>query len=94
MLICGIKVTHDGGVAVIDGNRPLFSIEVEKLGNGQRYGYLGDLARVAEILAAEGVDVRDVDRFVVDGWLEDGPAEHALIRTQHNGSPATLTVAA
>ncbi|MFJ9615333.1 carbamoyltransferase N-terminal domain-containing protein [Streptomyces noursei] len=93
MLICGIKVTHDGGVAVIDGNRLLFSIEVEKLGNGQRYGYLGDLARVAEILAAEGVDVRDVDRFVVDGWLEDGSAEHALIRTQRNGSPATLTVA-
>ncbi|GAA2680185.1 carbamoyltransferase N-terminal domain-containing protein [Streptomyces lunalinharesii] len=93
MLICGIKVTHDGGVAVIDGNRLLFSIEVEKLGNGRRYDYLGDLARVAEILTAEGLDVRDVDRFVVDGWLEEGAAENTLVRTRRDGRPTTLTVA-
>jgi Carbamoyltransferase N-terminus len=50
MLICGIKVSHDGGVAVIEQNRLLFSIEVEKLDNGWRSSALGDLDRVAQIL--------------------------------------------
>ncbi|MFF8717238.1 carbamoyltransferase N-terminal domain-containing protein [Streptomyces sp. NPDC015184] len=93
LLICGIKATHDGGVAVIDGNRLLFSIEVEKLGNGHRYSHLGDLARVAEILAAEGLDIRDIDQFVMDGWWQDGEADHALVRTRRHGRPVTLPVA-
>ncbi|MEV8452510.1 carbamoyltransferase N-terminal domain-containing protein [Streptomyces sp. NPDC052095] len=93
MLICGIKATHDGGVAVVDGNRLLFAVEVEKLGNGHRYSYLGDLSRVTEILATEGLGVRDIDRFVVDGWWENDGADHALVRTRRDGRPVTLPVA-
>ncbi|MFB6819292.1 carbamoyltransferase N-terminal domain-containing protein [Streptomyces sp. NPDC056347] len=93
MLICGVKATHDGGVAVLDDDLLLFSTEVEKLGNGHRYSYLGDLSRVTEILAAEGLDVRDIDQFVVDGWWEDDGAEHALVRTRRRGRPVTLPVA-
>ncbi|MFX0576633.1 carbamoyltransferase N-terminal domain-containing protein [Nocardia nepalensis] len=37
MVICGIKVSHDGGVAVVEDDRLVFSIEMEKLGNGLRY---------------------------------------------------------
>ena len=68
MLICGIKASHDGGVAVIDDGRLLFSVEVEKLDNGHRYGFLEDLQRVSAILAGEGLTPDAIDQFVVDGW--------------------------
>jgi carbamoyltransferase len=72
MIICGIKVSHDAGIAVIEDDRLLFSIEIEKLENGPRYSSLGDLERVAEILHAEGMKPSDVDQFVVDGWFVKG----------------------
>jgi carbamoyltransferase len=72
MLICGIKVSHDGGIAVIEDNHLLFSIEIEKLDNGLRYSSLGGLERVAEILEGEGLKPSDVDQFVVDGWFVKG----------------------
>jgi carbamoyltransferase len=72
MIICGIKVSHDGGIAVIEDGRLLFSIEVEKLKNGPRYSSLGNLEHVAEILHAEGLKPSDVDQFVVDGWFVKG----------------------
>jgi carbamoyltransferase len=68
MLICGIKASHDGGVAVIEDGKLRFSVETEKIDNGERYSSLTDLHRVTEILAAEGLSPNDVDRFVVDGW--------------------------
>jgi carbamoyltransferase len=72
MMICGIKITHDAGVAVIEDNRLLFSIEVEKLGNNPRYSSMPDLGQVAEILRTEGVKPSEVDQFVVDGWFVEG----------------------
>jgi carbamoyltransferase len=72
MLICGIKVSHDGGVAVIEDGKVLFSIEVEKLENGHRYSSLGDLEGVKQILKSEGIDPADIGQFVVDGWFVRG----------------------
>lgn len=72
MLICGIKVSHDAGVAVIEDGKVLFSIEVEKLENGHRYSSLGDLARVEQILKSEGVEPAEIGQFVVDGWFVEG----------------------
>lgn len=41
MVILGIKVTHDGGMALIDNGKLIFSYEMEKLNNNPRYpGYL------------------------------------------------------
>lgn len=68
MLFLGVKATHDGGVAVIDGDRLLCSLEMEKIGNGLRYSELGDLDLVRGLLADEGIDLADVDRVAVDGW--------------------------
>lgn len=90
MLICGIKASHDGGVAVIDGNRLLFSIEAEKIGNAFRYSPLADLEQVTQILAGQGIDPADVDQFIVDGyWTDDAP----VVRTRRSGGPFTLPVA-
>ncbi|HEY5833449.1 MAG TPA: carbamoyltransferase N-terminal domain-containing protein [Streptomyces sp.] len=68
MIICGVKASHDGGVALVENGRLLASIEVEKIANGRRYSPLGTLARVGEILRGEGMEPADVDRFVIDGW--------------------------
>jgi carbamoyltransferase len=72
LLICGIKVSHDAGIAVIEDGNVLFSVEVEKLENAHRYSPLGDLDRVAHILKSEGLDPGDIGQFVVDGWFVEG----------------------
>ncbi|WP_441247470.1 carbamoyltransferase N-terminal domain-containing protein [Kitasatospora sp. McL0602] len=88
-----MKASHDGGVALIDGNRLVFSIEIEKLGNNPRYSKLRDLEQVAEILRAQGVDPEDVDQFVVDGWWPEQGADAPSVRTASRGEALVLPVA-
>jgi carbamoyltransferase len=68
MLICGLKLTHDGTVAVIDDGRLLFSVEMEKLNNSPRYAALNDAEEINGILDSFGVSADDIDHYVVDGW--------------------------
>jgi carbamoyltransferase len=70
VLICGVKTTHDGGVALIDDGRLIFSYEMEKLNNNQRYSKIEDLSIVFDMLAAHGYRPEDVDHFVLDGWYK------------------------
>lgn len=93
MLICGIKASHDGGIAVIEDGRLLFSYEIEKLNNGERYSPLGDLERVAGILAAEGLSPTDIDQFVVDGWYTKDAAGRTAVTVNAAGLPVQLRVA-
>ncbi|EHQ26559.1 carbamoyltransferase [Mucilaginibacter paludis DSM 18603] len=37
MIICGIKLTHDGAVALIDNGKLIFSYEMEKIENKPRH---------------------------------------------------------
>ncbi len=96
MIICGIKMTHDAAVAVIDNNRLRFSVELEKIANNARYSELTDLRQVEEILKAEGLAVADVDRFVLDGWHGNGPhwRGESTLAPRSNGSELELRVAA
>lgn len=93
MLICGIKASHDGGVALIDDGRLRFSVEMEKLDNAPRYSALGGLERVPEILAREGVDPEEVDQFVVDGWWTNGVSDPNAVATALGGRSVELPVA-
>ncbi|MEV5838150.1 carbamoyltransferase N-terminal domain-containing protein [Nocardia sp. NPDC052112] len=94
MVICGIRVSHDGGVAVIEDDRLVFGIEMEKLDNGRRHRTLGDLDQVTEILRSEGLAPTDIDRFVVDGYVpEPDSTEPARIATVVGGRPVELTIA-
>ncbi|MFC4036702.1 carbamoyltransferase N-terminal domain-containing protein [Streptomyces polygonati] len=94
-LVCGIKLTHDGGIALIEstaggGARLVAATEVEKHGNRRRHASLTDADLIVELLAQLGRAPDEVDEFVVDGWGHDartsglalsGSAGGRLIRT-------------
>ncbi|MDA9421068.1 nodulation protein NodU [Bradyrhizobium sp. CCBAU 53380] len=68
MRICGIKLSHDGAVALIQDGRLLFCVEQEKRNNNPRYQTIDNLDAIVDALAEHGLDPKEVDKFVVDGW--------------------------
>ena len=91
MLICGLKITHDGGVAIIDNGRLVGSFEVEKFDNRHRYAELDDLALVERVLGSQDIELGDVDLFAVDGWGYGEP--DPVVGTSHRGVAVRLAVA-
>lgn len=69
MIRLGLKLTHDGGLAVLDGTTLLFSHEAEKSANLPRHAAL-EAIDVAETLSQYGMTFAAVDRVVVDGWID------------------------
>src|SRR5262245_61286745 len=69
MLICGVKLTHDATVALVEDSKLVFSIELEKLNNNPRHSifYLG-ITDFQELLNDYGYNMADVDKIVFDGW--------------------------
>jgi len=76
MIICGIKLTHDGAISLIENNRLIFSYEMEKLNNNNRFSALDvlTLEEFRDILAEYGYTFKDIDKVVIDGWGEYGGA--------------------
>lgn len=73
MRICGIKLRHDGAIALVEDKRLVFCVEHEKRGNNRRYQAIDNLDTVVDVLAEHGLGPRDVDQFVVDGgWWREG----------------------
>lgn len=74
-LICGLKLTHDGAVALLEDTadevRLIAATEVEKFGNRLRHAPLADSGLLQPILNQMGVSPQDIDRWVVDGWYSD-----------------------
>lgn len=71
MVICGLKLTHDGGLALIDNGKLIFCYEMEKLENNDRYRTMKGLANFSywsNILNEYGYSLADVDQIVIDGW--------------------------
>lgn len=90
MLTCGLKLTHDGAVALIDDNRLVFSIEMEKLNNNARYSSIDDLAAIEQIFDRFGYDLDDVDHFAVDGW---GGTTPSPLHLKNGGEDTVVTLA-
>ncbi|HWK03633.1 MAG TPA: carbamoyltransferase N-terminal domain-containing protein [Puia sp.] len=86
-LFCGIKLTHDGGVALIEDGKLIFSIETEKLANNHRYSGIGDISLVEKLLQQYGYDPSQVDNFSVDGW------EDSIIPCLQDGNKIYVKVA-
>jgi len=68
MVICGLNLTHDGAVAVIDKKRLIFCLELEKLNNNPRYSEIKDMSIIPTILKSFGYSLSSIDIFAVDGW--------------------------
>ncbi|MCP5051183.1 MAG: hypothetical protein GY940_28720, partial [bacterium] len=68
MVICGLKLTHDGAIALIDEGKLIFCVELEKLNNNPRFTSIEDTSMIAGILEQYGYTVSSVDYFAVDGW--------------------------
>ncbi|MCW3072412.1 MAG: hypothetical protein JWO44_2302 [Bacteroidetes bacterium] len=83
MKICGIKLTHDGSVALIDNGKLIFSYEMEKVGNSARFSEIEDVNIIPVILAEYGYRMEDIDRFVVDGW-------QSFVTKNYNGQPVAF----
>lgn len=76
MIICGLKLTHDGAMALIDNGKLILSIEMEKLCNNNRFTEISDTAIIPDILEKYGYSTSSVDIFAIDGW--GGVNEDAL----------------
>jgi carbamoyltransferase len=69
MLICGIKLTHDSSIALIDDSKLIFSYELEKINNNNRHTHLTiGVEGLFQLLRERGYESNDIDRIVFDGW--------------------------
>ena len=69
MIICGIKLTHDGAIALIDNGKLIFSYEMEKIDNMPRHSDFSiSLEKIEGILSSYGYSLKAIDRLVFDGW--------------------------
>lgn len=71
MVICGLKLTHDGAIALIDNGKLVFCHEMEKLANNERYKAMRDLFNTGFLnntLEEYGYTLKDIDQIVIDGW--------------------------
>lgn len=70
MVICGVKLTHDAAIALIDNSTLVFSYELEKLDNNPRHSSISVLSldKFVNILAEYHYTLDDLDVIVFDGW--------------------------
>lgn len=87
MRICGINLTHDGAVALIEDGRLVFCVEQEKRGNNPRYQAIDDLDAIVTALAEHGFGPQDVDQFVIDGWAGEEESQFEVLSGK---TPTTL----
>jgi carbamoyltransferase len=92
VVICGINLTHDGGVALVEQNRLVMSLECEKFGTGLRHGSVVDLTQVTAVLGERGIRLKDIDRFVLSGWLSR-PGELASLTSKQSGRELQIPAA-
>lgn len=74
--ILGVKLTHDSSVALIKDNQLIFSIENEKLNNGDRYKRAESFDFIEDVLRMYNLSMLNMDVIVIDGWIYDGNIKH------------------
>lgn len=90
MITCGLKLTHDGAIALIDNQKLIFSVEIEKINNNKRHSSVSDIKIVPDILEGFGYKLSDIDTWVIDGW--DG-IKNSQVQLLNYGNPLTLKLA-
>ncbi|WFU14924.1 nodulation protein NodU [Bradyrhizobium sp. CB3481] len=90
MRICGMKLTHDGAIALVEDGRLVFCVEQEKRSNNPRYQAIDNLDAIVVALAEHGLYPRDVDQFVIDGWHGEVESQFQVLS---GAAPITLKAA-
>ncbi|MEL7004457.1 MAG: carbamoyltransferase N-terminal domain-containing protein, partial [Bacteroidota bacterium] len=69
MIICGLKLTHDGAIALIDEGKLIFCYEMEKLNGNPRHSFFNlSMNEIEEIFEEHGYKFDRIDKLVIDGW--------------------------
>lgn len=84
MLICGLKLTHDGAISLIENETLRVQIDTEKVDNNGRYAS-GDFDLLVRALGTEGLTPADIDTFVIDGWHPRTPGSPGEVTTSVHG---------
>ena len=100
MIICGIKLTHDASIALIENGKLIFCFEAEKINNAPRYSEWNNFnfKYLSEILSDFGYKLTDIDKFVFDGWGDFNTLEYndyALVKRTvflENGEEMTINL--
>lgn len=72
MNILGIKLTHDGAVALIDDGKLIFSYEMEKMNNNDRFShFMLGTQEIGEILKDYNYSFDQIDAIAIDGWSKE-----------------------
>lgn len=71
MTICGVKITHDSAVALIDNHKLIFCVETEKINNNKRHSELIDINQISLLLKKYEYDIENIDIFCIDGWRKN-----------------------
>jgi carbamoyltransferase len=90
MIICGLKLTHDGSISIIDAGVLKFCVELEKVNNNHRYKSIDSLDEIEGIVNGFGYPLSSIDKFVVDGWIG---TESSKIKKNNLGTEVTLECA-
>jgi carbamoyltransferase len=97
MIICGIKMTHDSAIALIDNGKLVCCYELEKINNRHRHALLDNFSQIAAVLEEYGYKMTDVDRFVIDGWdslgeakIDDAPLFRLAVKVEEEWEGFTL----
>lgn len=68
MIIYGIKLSHDGTIALIDNGTLVFCYEMEKIDNNARHSTLSmSIDYLVQVLSENGYTPDMVSEFVIDG---------------------------
>lgn len=81
MITAGLKLTRNGGIAVIRDDRLEFNVEVQQV---------ADLNVLPRLLADQNYTLDEVAEWAVDGW--DG-AKSGLVQLTNDGASVEVTVA-
>src|SRR5438132_10351008 len=73
--IVALKLTHDGGAAVLEDGQLAVMIEWEKLANNRRHSQPESLTACVDLLADQGCGLEPGVTTVVDGWYSPVPLD-------------------
>ncbi|WP_035716684.1 carbamoyltransferase N-terminal domain-containing protein [Azorhizobium doebereinerae] len=90
MIICGLKLTHDGAVALIRDQKLITCVENEKVNGNRRFSPISNAHEVESILHRSGLSAECIDLYAIDGW--DGIRE-STVEFSSGGVPGKLEVA-